>query len=65
LTQSTKRETFQLGLVQKELKERGINIKNEWLEWLIGFMEGDGCFLLSSSRTNLSIIITQGEDNIE
>lgn len=64
-TQSTKRETFQLELVQKELKERGINIKNEWLEWLIGFMEGDGCFLLSSSRTNLSIIITQGEDNIE
>lgn len=62
--ESTKREIFQLELVQKELKERGINIKNEWLEWLIGFMEGDGCFLFSS-RKNLSMIITQGEDNVE
>jgi hypothetical protein len=35
---------------------------DDFLYWLIGFTEGDGCFLVNN-RGNLSFIIIQGQDN--
>nr|YP_009367923.1 putative LAGLIDADG homing endonuclease [Hazenia capsulata]ARK14904.1 putative LAGLIDADG homing endonuclease [Hazenia capsulata] len=31
----------------------------KFLEWFIGFSEGDGCFLITGSKTNCSFIINQ------
>jgi hypothetical protein len=37
---------------------------DEFLTWLIGFTEGDGCFSVNN-RQSLSFIVTQGTPNIE
>jgi cytochrome c oxidase subunit 1 len=37
---------------------------DEFLTWLIGFTEGDGCFTVNK-RNSLSFIITQGTANIK
>lgn len=36
---------------------------DEFLYWLIGFSEGDGCFLVNN-RKELSFILVQGKDNV-
>lgn len=36
----------------------------DFLNWFIGFTEGDGCFCINKRR-ELSFIITQGEENID
>jgi hypothetical protein len=37
---------------------------DEFLTWLIGFTEGDGCFTVNK-RNSLSFIITQGTPNLK
>ena len=39
------------------------NIK--FLSWLIGFTEGDGCFVISKTRNNLQFVITQSTEDIK
>jgi hypothetical protein len=36
---------------------------DDFLSWLIGFTEGDGCFLVNN-RNQVSFILTQGADNL-
>jgi hypothetical protein len=36
---------------------------SEFLYWLIGFTEGDGCFLVNN-RNELSFILIQGKENV-
>lgn len=43
---------------------QGAPISDNFLYWLIGFTEGDGCFLVNN-RNELSFILTQGEQNKE
>lgn len=45
-------------------KNKKIVPKEDYLQWLIGFTEGDGCFTINK-RKDLTFIITQGEANIE
>lgn len=47
-------------------KENNINKEipsDEFLTWLIGFSEGDGCFTVNN-RKELSFILTQGQSNL-
>ena len=54
-------------IFKKNWTQRFSNCKkpdDKFLTWLIGFTEGEGCFLVNK-RNELSFIITQGNDNIE
>jgi hypothetical protein len=37
---------------------------DNWLYWLIGFIEGDGCIFIQESRSALSLIITQKDPKV-
>ncbi|KAM9980463.1 hypothetical protein ACTFIZ_005871 [Dictyostelium cf. discoideum] len=58
---------FKLELFKMKYKER-YPLKqvpsDDFLIWFIGFVEGDGCFLITN-RNDLMFIVTQGTDNLE
>jgi hypothetical protein len=63
---TTKFDLFKTNLL-KYYKKHNINKKlasDEFLYWLIGFTEGDGCFLVNKRR-ELSFILIQGNANIQ
>lgn len=41
---------------------RNLQVDNLWLDWLVGFIEGDGAILSYSTRDNL--IITQKDPKV-
>jgi hypothetical protein len=45
-------------------KKRFKDIPDSFLEWFIGFVEGDGCFVMNS-RGDLSFVITQSTTDIQ
>lgn len=47
---------------EKYFKSFNKYISDDFLTWLIGFTEGDGCFLITN-RNDLMFIISQGIDN--
>jgi hypothetical protein len=53
---------YSSSLVLSHFKNRELP-KKDFLIWLIGFVEGDGCFLVTA-RKDIHFIITQGDDNI-
>ena len=58
--------TFNFFLFQTEFSKFHPQKKiptNTFLSWLIGFTEGDGCFLVNN-KNETSFIITQGVDNL-
>ena len=57
---------FNFLIFKSNFKDRFPNLvvpNDKFLEWLIGFTEGDGCFSINH-RNELSFIITQGNSNI-
>mgnify|MGYP003968803289 CR=1 FL=1 len=40
------------------------DISDSWLEWFIGFFEGDGSFIITRSNKELEFVISQYEPNI-
>lgn len=57
----------QLLIFKKEWLKLNPNSKipnDDFLNWLIGFTEGDGCFLVNK-RKELSFILTQGDSNLD
>jgi hypothetical protein len=51
---------------KKETKQKGddLNLDPDFQEWLIGFTEGDGSFVINK-RGDLSFVLIQSEDNKE
>ncbi|KAM9955026.1 hypothetical protein ACTFIR_012870 [Dictyostelium discoideum] len=58
---------FKLEAFKNKFKER-YPLKtvpsDDYLTWFIGFVEGDGCFLVTN-RNDLMFIVTQGIDNLD
>lgn len=59
-TTSTWKELYKLR-IKKEIPNE------DFIEWLIGFTEGDGCFLVKDKdkKKDISFILIQGQTNVE
>jgi len=67
LTQKENFKCFEFSLFQTKFKEYYPNLKqpsNKFLQWFIGFSEGEGCFILAK-RGDLSFVVTQSSLDIE
>ena len=67
VNKSSQNKSFEFSSFYSKFKEYYPNLKqpnNRFLEWLIGFSEGEGSFIVAK-RGDLSFVITQSSSDIE
>ena len=60
------KKDFDFEKFLEEYKKEYPNLPNtNFLTWLIGFVEGDGSFVISKTKNNLQFVITQSTEDIQ
>ena len=63
-SETIRETTFNFINVQQKIVSHKTFIKNSFLEWFVGFSEGDGSFIVSNKKNQLFFIINQKEEKV-
>jgi len=63
-SETIRETTFNFINVQQKIVSHKTFIKTSFLEWFIGFSEGDGNFIVSNKKNQLFFIINQKEEKV-
>ena len=63
-SETIRETTFNFINVQQKIVSHKTFIKTSFLEWFVGFSEGDGSFIVSNKKNQLFFIINQKEEKV-